>query len=410
MVTRASGREGGGVGSGANGGLRLRRGSRRAEYEYELEEGQRSGRTSASAGAGRRGSAVPLSDTPLINMEVSQDDKVQNPFLDPPDRSPHVDADAEIRSVIFNQPLLSPRKPGQSGSSTPVILYDHSGNVARPAHSRRASEDHLSIFGGMATLRPSGAYVPVMPDAPSVPDAHVRSDSDKDKETQATYVEPSTTFSFLSLSQVSSPEVPTTMLGSWHMSPRSGMRGDRGLEQGMNNATVPAPRARSDVGEGEHDHDHAHDMVDSMIRSVPDMRQTVRNKSTEDDVLSLPDTASSYADAESYTPNTSGARSPTFPAFPQSYRNNPEGGVGAGELGLTFVRSPRGVPITLASLRAMEQENLGDGMERSRDDGIERGTRDGISTGNQAGSAARGPMSVISVSDSEAGRSDGEAL
>jgi hypothetical protein len=114
--------------------------------------------------------------------------------------------------------------------------------------------------------------------------------------------------------------------------------------------------------------------------------------SAEDEVISLPETSTSgYEDAEYYSPETrsragSPARSPTrvVPAFPREWPvfnterySHAESHGGAGELGMVWADTRRG---------------------------------NGSGIGNESGSGGaalrRGPLSVVSLSESEGWRSD----
>lgn len=343
-----------------------------------------------------------------------------------PDRDPTSPQDAEIRQVIFNYPAST--TPSISGRSSPA-----------PALSRKVSQEHLSALGGMATLRPAGAYAPQVPSQLAVPDDAYDHEEGVHAQThwpgEATYAypQPSTTFSFLSLSGASSPAVPTSVLGgSWHAA--AGAASPAGLHQSMHELQLqfPSMHAIRDLpdepidtasDEGEHalarsvpelSRSRAHLSPGSRVQRYP-RAQSDDGRADDYDILSIPDTtASSYADAESYTPNESRTQSPSFPSFPSvpsasvgSARSLSRTGgeaqeMGAGELGLTFVRSPRGAPLSLAALQLAEpaqaQTQRGHVAAASGRQG-ERNTF-----------GRRGPMSVISLSDSEAERSDWEAV
>lgn len=327
------------------------------------------------------------------------------------DLGPVSPQEAEIRSVIFNYPASTLA----SGRSTPAL-------------SRKVSEEHLSALGGMATLRPAGAYAPQVPSQLAVPlyNDHDHVPTDGHAPHDLAYPQPSTTFSFLSLSGASSPAVPISMLGSWHATSAQGASpmSPAGQLQSMHELQFPTLRAVQDLEDSQQGEG------DSMTQSVPDLRNSqilspgrvgvyhralsdsggrdgrdgrdAADQMSEYDVLSLPDTAhsaapSSYADPESYTPNASRAHSPSFPSFPsvpsipvgQTYQTSMDE-QGAGELGLTFMRSPRGAPLSLAALQLAERSNTGYGQRNT--------------VGN------RRPLSVISLDESEAGRSEWEAI
>lgn len=404
--------------------------------------------------------------------------------------------DAEIRQVIFNYPAIpsasasaSTSAPG-SGHATPFDRRSSTPAPApAPALSRKVSEEHLSALGGLATLRPAGAYAPHVPSqlpvpvGSSVPEfmidveqanaTHRQGHGNEHADASALhYAQPSTTFSFLSLSGTSSPAVPTSVLGgSWHAehhrfspmtSPSEVPVDDYQYQQRFPtmHGTRELVNAEAGAGVGEGNGDLAQSVPD-LRRSLPvsaavggaarglggyqralseDGRHRLNDKNNDNDddydVLSVPGTApsvSSYADAETYTPNESRAQSPnpSFPSFPsaptalapminlhRSRSRAEEAEIGAGELGLTCVRSPRIAPLSLAALQMADRAHAhaqaqaqAAHAEAAQAGNGPYGARQTFGQGLGQGQRQRGPMSVVSMSDdSEAGRSDWEAV
>lgn len=241
--------------------------------------------------------------------------------------------DAEIRSVIFNYP-----SPPLTRSSTPSI--------------RLAAEPYPSIY--------TVAAPPAPPLSPHVRHSGLAVDSLGVTETGNEVGAASTTFSFLSLSQASSPEVPTRMLDSWACADAEG-------------STVRTQEERG----GEHQH-------------VMDV---------EDDLISHPGTAiSDYIDAETYTPFGERSISPSYPAFPDiPFRDLSPASAGHSE---SFGRVAMHGAGDQAGDAEMIPEDLGLSFVRLKS--LEQDPRK---------EGPRGPMSVVSLSESdEGGSEDWEAV
>ena len=179
--------------------------------------------------------------------------------------------DAEVREVIFNQPP-TPLRP----SSTPAAAMS------------------VNVF------HPYGAAIPdIMTSPPKV--HHPLQSSLLEAPSPRTQPE-STAFSFLSLSQASSPEVPHAMLGSMSGSTSLGNALDQWAAVPRSAERRDTLRLERDAREVEHPlEDDALSAIDNWadVRSSPEVRRGAR----EEDVMSLPETSTSgYEDAESYSP------------------------------------------------------------------------------------------------------------
>ncbi|RSH92092.1 hypothetical protein EHS25_008504 [Saitozyma podzolica] len=381
---------------------------------YELKESVVLGDTDTSGWTEKRSDATRGSET------TRDDVRKQRELSDPPHptrrgskglidlthpRGEGGAEDAEVREVIFN---FAPSTAGASGASTPlrqqtsaasagtggtVPPYSALGGGINPFILGIAPDIHASPGDMPITLTLPGQAGspgrvasncnagPALSDAPGLLD-HAGLVPD-------TLGPESTTFSFLSLSQASSPEVPTSLLGSWTL----GQAANSTSPSASASASESAPplsdfasRLHSPPTAGRGGHGYGHE-YNHGLRS-----------SAEDEVVSLPETSTSgYEDAEYYSPETrsragSPARSPTrvVPAFPRewpSFNNkrypNAEYEGGAGELGMVWADTRRG-------------------------NGTGIGNAIGNDSGNGGGGAAlrRGPLSVVSLSESEGWRSD----
>jgi len=118
----------------------------------------------------------------------------------------------------------------------------------------------------------------------------------------------STAFSFLSLSQASSPEVPHAMLGSMSGSTSLGNALDQWAAVSRSAERRDTLRLERNVREAGHTtEDDAMSAIDNWadVQSSPGVRRGAR----EEDMMSLPETSTSgYEDAESYSPEA--VRSP----------------------------------------------------------------------------------------------------
>jgi len=180
--------------------------------------------------------------------------------------------DAEIREVIFNQPP-TPSRP----ASTPAVM---SVNVFHP---------YGATIPDIMTSPPKTQIHPPQPPLLEAP-ASPRSQPE------------STAFSFLSLSQVSSPEAPYAMLGSMAASTSLGQSLDQWAAVPRSSERRDTLRLERDVREVEHHADHDASAIDHWadMRSSPDVTYRAAR---EEDVMSLPETSTSgYEDAESYSP------------------------------------------------------------------------------------------------------------
>ncbi|WVQ83384.1 hypothetical protein IAT38_005525 [Cryptococcus sp. DSM 104549] len=263
----------------------------------------------------------PFDDPPARRRSHSESDRelTPKPLIEIDDARPASAQDAEVREVIFSMPSELPSAPSHAGQS----------GTASPATSR--------------------------PPAPS------------------------TTFSFLSLSQQSSPESMPAVIDSFSLG-GAARRLDtgEGSVEGAGSGTGDALEAQSTT-------------------TLDDARSTAtlddaRSATFDDDIVSLPDTTlsgSGYEDAESYSPPPLfRALTPTAAAQTASGALSPSGsGSGAGaRTGL------------LGLARASSDDETAAG---------ELGMSYVFPTPLAAIGISRGPQSVISISESEAEAEDG---
>lgn len=322
--------------------------------------------------------------------------------------------DAEVREVIFN---YAPSTIGTSGASTPLRQQTSATGAgtggAVPPYSALGGGINPFLLGIAPDIHASPGDMPITLTLPGQAGSPGRvasggnagpalslSDTpgllDHAGLVQDTLGPESTTFSFLSLSQASSPEVPTSLLGSWTLgqavtstSPSASASASEFVPPLSDFASRlhSPPTAGRGLGHG-HGHGYDHE-----YNHGP-------RSSAEDEVVSLPETSTSgYEDAEYYSPETrsragSPVRSPTrvVPAFPREWPvfnteryTDAEYEGGAGELGMVWADTRRG---------------------NGHGNSIGNAIADDSGSGGGAAALRRGPLSVVSLSESEGWRSD----
>ncbi|OCF37400.1 hypothetical protein I316_00521 [Kwoniella heveanensis BCC8398] len=321
---------------------------------YELDESRLSllgnhQRDDAFGSGSKRGVHPAGGVQNLIDMEASSGFDFDRP------ESPQ---DAEVREVIFKLPHTPDI---QSRSSTPFPTADSLPQSQSNFNPFLSPEDPSTPASRMSYPSAHQNAGPSSRNAGSLDPPHQGLDSKfLIPGEQLVPPAPSTTFSFLSLSQQSSPE---------QLQPH--------LDQLSFSSAFP-------ISSPLEDHDNSDRLNE--FEETP----TLAGDEDEDDVISLPETSTtSYEDAESYTPISRGLS-------PDPHNRLTEGAVApepepiSDYLGLSYV--PLARPL-----------GIGNG-ERNLPVPL---TRAGVVTGT------RGPMSVISVSGSEAegdaeGDGDGE--
>ncbi|WVF69943.1 hypothetical protein IAT40_004728 [Kwoniella sp. CBS 6097] len=364
-------------------------------YEYELEESQQSRQSreglidrEAEAGVGiagyedkdgdmRRGASVyELDESRLSLLGAHKSTSLIDPIrrsgggghnlidmegsgmmgLDRPD-SPQ---DAEVREVIFK---LSHTPDIQSRSSTPASFRSDKQAQSNNVNPFLSPEDPSSSSSSRQAHPLSRSY-----QARPSPRAELSGIAESPSDAHESRAElmppaPSTTFSFLSLSQQSSPEQLHPHLDSLSFSSAF---------------PIPSPL------EVEPDHNDRLNELEQ-TPTLPDDNDNDIANDDEDDIISLPETSTtSYEDAESYTP-ISRALSPAVSAdHHYHHHHQPASAIPVQE------------PISeYLGLNHIPLAQHGSGFTPGNGGPVSL-PRAGVATGS------RGPMSVISVSGSEA--------
>jgi hypothetical protein len=306
------------------------------------------------------------SNHPLIDLDFAQRESSNNVFHQNEHFAPALsEQDAEVRQVIFNyapSTILSRSTSGPEAVTEPFVTpndSDHFTHLALDTNpvARGVPPDlHARPSKVPVTLTlPGQAASPGRPAASTRERMEAACMSDGSAQGDDNW-QGSPRFSFLSLSQVSSPEMPTVMLGSWS------------LGQAVQSSPL------------------AHSQSVTQEDSVPVATHL------EDKIMSLPEiTTSGYEDDDSYSLASGDWSPPPIASFPH----------------------PRQDPVTHDVSTGGKRSTHTEGTQAQ--DGAGPFVASEIESPSGLGLAwvhtgrpefTRGPLSVVSLSESEGWRSD----